>query len=55
MAKGDYLTRPQFPGARDEIERMAAKWLEENCGHTGESVMRSLADLIKSVLTKDAH
>jgi endonuclease III len=57
MAKGDYLTRPRFPGAKDQIEEKAADWLEENCGHYGEDVMRSLADLIKSVLsprTEDA-
>lgn len=44
---GEYLTKPQFPGARDRVERTAAEWLEAHTGETGETVMRSLADLIK--------
>lgn len=47
MSKGDYLTKPMFPGARDHIERIAADWLETHSGEYGEVVMRSLADLIK--------
>lgn len=47
MPKGDYLTKPQFPGAIGHIERIAAEWLEAYAGQTGEAVMRSLADLIK--------
>lgn len=47
MAKGDYLTKPQFGTPRDEIERKVADWLEANVGMTGESVMRSLANLVR--------
>lgn len=52
MAKGDYLTKPRFGKPTDAIEEKAAGWLEANCGYEGAEVMRSLADLIKSEITK---
>lgn len=42
-----YLTKPMFGTPQDHIERIAANWLEAHGGQYGETVMRSLADLIK--------
>lgn len=48
MPKGDYLTKPMFGTPRDGIEQAALDWLEVHVGEYGETVMRSLADLIKA-------
>ena len=48
MPKGDYLTKSMFGQPKDAIEQAAADWLEVNVGEYGETVMRSLAELIKA-------
>lgn len=42
---------PNFGAPSDDIERLAHKWLSANVGLEGETVMRSLAELIKHVVT----
>lgn len=49
MAKGDYLTKPQFGTPKDDIERTACAWLEANVGTTGEAVMQSLATVMRGL------
>lgn len=47
MAKGDYLTKDPYGEPFDECERAAKKWLIENNGTEGKTVMKSLGDLIR--------
>lgn len=48
MAKGDYLTRDRWGEPADVFERKAKEWLEEHAGTEGNSVMKSLGDLLRS-------
>lgn len=54
MAKGDYLTKPQFGTPKDDIERAACTWLEANVGTTGETVMQSLTAVMRGLI-RDSH
>lgn len=48
MAKGDYLTRDPYGEPADVYEREAKRWLQEHNGTEGQSVMKSLAKLLRS-------
>jgi hypothetical protein len=52
MPSGSYLTKPQFGIPTDDIERTAVTWLEANAGTTGESVMKSLAAVIRAEIER---
>lgn len=42
------LKSPDFGTPKDNIERAAHKWLTENLGREGSSIMQSLANVIRS-------